>query len=89
MLPIYPHLQDHPSVLKHPVVRGVGHNLFFVDHTQQEDARAGEGRSKSNKHEAQFVSRLVKYMLQQGYSPDQITVLVTCCVVVGWIFSSW
>ena len=32
-------------------------------------------RSKSNEHEAKFIAALCKYLLMQGYKPQQITVL--------------
>ena len=34
-----------------------------------------ETSSKSNKHEAELCVRLCRYLLQQGYSPEDITIL--------------
>ena len=71
---IYPNLQDHPSVAKYPNVLGVGTNLHFIDHSHLEDENV-ELKSKSNEHEAKFIVALCRYLLLQGYSPDQITIL--------------
>ena len=35
----------------------------------------GETTSKSNQHEAELCVRLCRYLLQQGYPPDTITIL--------------
>ena len=34
-----------------------------------------EGKSKSNLHEAKFLTALCRYFIQQGYQPSQITIL--------------
>ena len=34
-----------------------------------------EGRSKSNDHEAKFLAALCRYLIQQGYKKEQITIL--------------
>ena len=39
------------------------------------EAAHDETRSKSNKHEAELCVRLCRYLLQQGYPPDSVTVL--------------
>ena len=39
---IYPHLRDHPSVLKYGHVRGMTADVFFLDHDHPEGG-AGEG----------------------------------------------
>ena len=72
--PIYPELKNHESVLNYPAIRGVKHNLFLIDHQQNEDHNE-ELVSKMNRHEAKYISRLCSYLLQQGYEPEQITVL--------------
>jgi hypothetical protein len=74
--PIYPTLQDHESVLNYPEIRGVAHNLFFINHAQPE-ATDDETKSHSNVYEAEYVAALCHYLLKQGYAPSTITVLAT------------
>ena len=71
---VYDTLYDHESVKDYPSVKGVAKNLFLIHHNEPE--RANE-LSKSNEHEAAYLAALCKFLLQQGYSPTQITVLVT------------
>ena len=71
---IYPNLQNHASVEEYPNVLGVGTNLHFIDHSYHEDENF-ELKSKSNEHEAKFIVAICRYLLLQGYSPEQITVL--------------
>ena len=71
---IYPNLQNHPSVLKYPDIKGVSSNLFFVSHKHQEKDNS-ELKSKSNPFEAEYIVSLCWYLLLQGYSPSQITIL--------------
>lgn len=70
---IYPHLEDHESVLEFPPVRGIDHSLYFIDHLQAETP-AGDS-SKQNKHEAQFLIRLARHLILNGYEPHEITIL--------------
>jgi hypothetical protein len=73
--PLYKHLNDHPSVAKHPQrVLGVEKNLFFLDHKVLESTSA-ESTSKFNEHEVMLVANLCLYLVQQGYKPEKITVL--------------
>lgn len=74
MEPIYPELQDDESVHGRDNVKGVAKNMFFIDHAQRETSD-DELKSKSNVHEAQFVAAFCRYLLLQGYAPQQITVL--------------
>ena len=77
---VHPHIYDtlinHESVLKYEDVKGVVHNLFFLQHSfpEKEDANL---INHSNPHEARYLAALCKYLLQQGYKPTQITILVT------------
>ena len=71
---IYPNLQNHSSVLQYPDVKGVSSNLFFISHEHQEGDNS-ELKSKLNQHEAEYIVSLCWYLLLQGYSPSQITVL--------------
>ena len=76
---VHPHVYDtlfnHESVLKYGDVKGVCKNMFFIQHEspEKEDTHL---ISHSNPHEARYIVALCKYLLQQGYEPSQITVLV-------------
>ncbi len=73
---IYESLSDHESVLGREDVAGVGKNVFFIDHAQPEEAnRDGDSKSHSNIHEVTFLVALCRYLLKQGYTPSQITIL--------------
>ncbi|XP_067035451.1 NFX1-type zinc finger-containing protein 1-like isoform X3 [Acropora muricata] len=69
-----PKLENHDSVLKFESIRGVQRNLFFLEHSEREDF-VNEGRSRSNTHEAKFMTALCRYFIQQGYKQSQITIL--------------
>ena len=71
---IYDTLYDHESVLDYPSIKGVAKNLFFIQHSEPERQ---SDLSHSNQHEAQYLAALCKFLLQQGYLPSQITILVT------------
>ena len=67
-------LQDHKDTLQYENIKGMKHNMFFVDHRQPEDPNP-DLKSPSNKHEAAFLTALCYYLLQQGYLSHQITVI--------------
>ncbi|XP_011410018.1 PREDICTED: NFX1-type zinc finger-containing protein 1-like [Amphimedon queenslandica] len=71
---IYQELFDHQKVLNYKSVKGMKTNMFFVNHTFPEKPMEGL-MSPANSHEADFVVRLAKYLLFQGYKPDQLTIL--------------
>ena len=71
---VYKSLTNHESVLDYVNIRGIKGNLFFVAHTEVETS-VDDTKSKSNDHEARFISSLCQYLLQQGYKPSKITVL--------------
>ena len=73
---IYDTLINHESVLHYGDVKGICKNLFFIHHEFHETEDEGF-LSHSNPHEANYIPGLCKYLLQQGYEPSQITVLVT------------
>ena len=77
---VHPHIYDtlinHESVLKYEDVKGVVHNLFFIQHNHLEEVDTNL-ISHSNTHEARYLAALCKYLLQHGYKPTQITILVT------------
>ena len=58
-----------------PQVKGVKHNLHFIDHKILEDRSDTEGLSKQNSHEAKFIAKLTDYLLKQGYQETEITIL--------------
>ena len=72
---IYPHLVDDRTVFEFPQVKGVKHNLHFIDHKILEDRSDTEGLSKQNSHEAKFIAKLTDYLLKQGYQETEITIL--------------
>ena len=71
---IYPGLVDDDVVKVYDNVKGVSTNLYFVNHTYEEH-RDEELKSMSNEHEATYLVALCNYLVQQAYSPSQITVL--------------
>ena len=72
---IYDTLINHESVLHYQNVKGICKNLFFINHSFQETE--DQNLSHSNPHESSYIPKLCQYLLQQGYEPSQITVLVT------------
>ncbi|XP_038070359.1 NFX1-type zinc finger-containing protein 1-like [Patiria miniata] len=70
----YKNLYDDQSVLKMDNVKGVAHNMFFIDH-QHLESQSGDSKTKSNQYEAEVLVGLCKYLLQQGYDNSQITIL--------------
>ncbi|XP_071957433.1 NFX1-type zinc finger-containing protein 1-like [Antedon mediterranea] len=73
----YTGLLDAPNVLQYGNIKGVSNNMFFIEHNQLETA-VNETLSKSNIFEAEFLVNLCKYLIQQGYEPSEITILITC-----------
>jgi hypothetical protein len=81
----YPSLEDHASVEGRPPLKGVAGRVVFMDHTQpelQESQKAAgkwraaaEHQSKVNLHEVGLSVATVKFLLQQGYKPEQLVVL--------------
>ena len=72
---IYEKLLNDGSVEKYDHVKGVGSDIFFIDHTNPEKTNDDKDRSHSNLHEADYLVALCKYLLKQGYLPSEITVL--------------
>lgn len=71
---IYDVLDDNENVHQYEHIRGVRKDVFFINHNQAENY-ADDIRSYSNKHEAQYIANLCRYLLKQGYKGSQITVL--------------
>lgn len=74
--PIYsdPPLRDHPDVMRYPPVRGIQEPVFFISHNEDE-SHIAESASKCNEHEALMAARLSVYLMLQGYSPEDITII--------------
>ena len=72
---IYDKLLNHDDVEHYEHIKGVGKDLFFIDHTVPEKIIPDKEKSHSNDHEADFLVALCKYLLKQGYRPSQITLL--------------
>ena len=74
---LYPKLEDGANVLAHPPVRGMEHRVFFFDHNFSEGVRSADSDSKTNEFEASMIVEHVKYLVRQGYAPNEIAVLAT------------
>ena len=73
---IYKHLLDHADVKGYDSVLGIGKNVFFVDHVHLEEHHgSSDTKNHVNKFEADFIVELCHYLLKQGYSPSEITIL--------------
>jgi superfamily I DNA and/or RNA helicase len=72
----YDDLEDHISVkTDRAPVRGIDSNIFFIKHNHNE-ATVDDGSSKRNEFEAKYVIELAQYLIKQGYTSQQITILV-------------
>ncbi|CAF1207828.1 unnamed protein product [Adineta steineri] len=72
----YDDLEDHISVkIDRESVRGVDNNVFFIKHNNHE-TNVDDGHSKRNEYEAKYVIEFAEYLIKQGYTPKQITILV-------------
>ena len=72
--PIYPQLEDHPSVLERLPVPGMGNtNTFFFTHKGRETS--DNLMSKVNHQEAEMVAHFFHYLYQNGTDREKITVL--------------
>ena len=73
---IYKSLVNHESVLTYENISGIQGNLFFIEHEHAEN-RTFDTRSRTNAHEAEYLTALCRYLLLQGYEESQITILTT------------
>lgn len=71
---IYRYLQDDESVKNYPNVKGVVHNLYWIDHCELEEAKEGES-SKFNSYEAEYIVEFCKYLVKRKNQQTGITVL--------------
>lgn len=77
-VPLYPDLQDHPSVSQYPEVEGMRDRLYWLDHQAKEDAQNAQAisSSKTNSFEVEMVAALVSHLVKQGtYGHEDIAVL--------------
>lgn len=75
---LYPKLQDHPTMASYPLVPGIAHRLYWLDHPHLEDPTdpTEPMQSKTNTWEIGMVTALVRHLCQQGkYGPGEIAVL--------------
>ena len=75
---IYPELHNGPTAIEHGQykIAGVGHNLFFLHHENEEERQSPNvSLSHKNIHEAAFLVALCRYLMKQGYKATQITLL--------------
>eukprot|EP00919_Chromeraceae_sp_WS-2016_P035423 GHVR01084016.1.p1 GENE.GHVR01084016.1~~GHVR01084016.1.p1 ORF type:complete len:858 (-),score=101.78 GHVR01084016.1:754-3327(-) len=74
--PFYDILVDHERVKTYPGVLGVGANVYFVSHSINEDCLDSLTASKKNRFEAEYCTRLARYILDQcQYNVEEITLL--------------
>ena len=73
---IYDDLENHESVEKYEDIKGMKKNMFFINHKYIEEP-GNQSHSHVNEHEAKFLVALCRYLLQQGYKADKITLLTT------------
>lgn len=71
---MYPGLENSDSVFNREHVMGIEKDVFFISHSHAEDQK-GESQSSLNEFEAKYVMRLTRYLIQQGYKRQDITVL--------------
>ena len=71
----YNRLKDHPKVKEYGDIEGVGMNVCFIAHNKLE-SQSEDVQSKSNEHEACFLSKFTKYLINvHQFNPTHITIL--------------
>uniref|UniRef100_A0A0W0EUT7 AAA+ ATPase domain-containing protein n=1 Tax=Moniliophthora roreri TaxID=221103 RepID=A0A0W0EUT7_MONRR len=79
----YPHLVDAPRTKNRSLLRGIQDVIIFLNHSHPEDdnPQIVEKRdmnatsSKQNTHEVEMVLKILRYLAQQGYGTDKVTIL--------------
>ncbi|XP_033724517.1 NFX1-type zinc finger-containing protein 1-like [Pecten maximus] len=75
---IYRELQNHSSVMEIEDIKGMEHNVYFLNHNEKEHADSNQDvKSHKNQHEVDFIAQLYRYLRLQGYGSEDITVLTT------------
>ena len=65
---------DHDDVKGKPDIKGMEKDMYIVTHNNLESENEGL-KSKQNDYEAIYLTKLCNYLLKQGYSNNQITIL--------------
>nr|CAD7438059.1 unnamed protein product [Timema bartmani] len=73
---IYPVLHNHESVQKYSRILGLVKSVYFITHNHLEE-EVVDTQSRRNLHEGKYLIALARYLVLQGYSPEQITILTT------------
>ncbi|CAH1404177.1 unnamed protein product [Nezara viridula] len=71
---VYPNMSNHPDVTHLPNIKGINKNVFFIDHDMCEE-KLVDSQGYRNKHEGDLLLALADYLLKQGYSHSDITIL--------------
>ncbi|KAE9394090.1 P-loop containing nucleoside triphosphate hydrolase protein [Gymnopus androsaceus JB14] len=79
----YPSLVDAPKTQNRPPLRGLQDVIIFLNHAHPEDELPDitdrqdltASSSKENTYEVEMVLKTVRYLAQQGYRTDEMTVL--------------
>ncbi len=77
-VPLYPNLEDHPSVAKYPEVEGMRDRLYWLDHQEKEDKQAIQSTSlsRTNTFEVEMVAALVSHLVKQGtYKNEEVAII--------------
>jgi hypothetical protein len=77
-VPLYPDLQDNPSVFEYPQVDGMRDRLYWLDHQEKEDPRVPQSvsLSRTNIFEVDMVATLVSHLVRQGtYGSEDIAII--------------
>ena len=73
---IYKKIVDAPNVMEYGHVKGVSKDLYFISHASHEEHNTqNDLKSHINKFEADYIVQLCHYLLKQGYSPSDVTIL--------------
>ncbi|KAH9499460.1 NFX1-type zinc finger-containing protein 1 [Bulinus truncatus] len=71
---LYPNLCDHEIVKSYPHISKIKGDICFFQHFAP-DEQENDTKTFSNSFEAQILIGLCEYLLQQGYTSKQITIL--------------
>ncbi|ODA84192.1 hypothetical protein RJ55_02710 [Drechmeria coniospora] len=74
----YPNLEDHESVTRpalRPPVPGMGDCRLWWFQNRWTQSRGADGYSYANPREAEMIVSFVRYLVQNGVRPQQVTVL--------------
>ena len=73
---------DFEDVNNKEEVKGIKNDMYFITHHQFETENIGL-KSRENNYEANYISKLCRYLLLQNYNPEQITILT---FYIGQVF---